>query len=113
MSQVPTAMDLKWRYMQVLKRVTFLMAGKVMAWKKRMKSSTFVIMTKDRSILAKFKPITYEVSIASSLGGRVEGAGILYGESIQLSAIPDPENQFLGWIINGEDWGEEVTIGTS
>ena len=74
-------------------------------------SSTFIIMTKDRSVLAKFKPLTYEVSITSSLGGRVEGAGTYtFGESIQLSAIPDPENQFLGWIINGEDWGEKLTL---
>ena len=67
-------------------------------------SSTFVTMTQDRNLTALFSPLLYEISIFSALGGEVTGAGTYpYGEVAQLQAVADPDNEFIGWVVNGEE----------
>ena len=74
-------------------------------------SSTFVTMTKDRNLTAQFSPLLYEVTIFSALGGEITGAGTYtHGEVAQLQAVADIDNEFIGWVINGEELGDENTL---
>ena len=74
-------------------------------------ASTFVVMTEDRNLTAQFSPKTYQISTFSAVGGEVSGTGnYQYGEVAQLTALPDQQSEFIGWVAGGVDLGSDPDL---
>ena len=66
----------------------------------------------DMTIIAKTKPIEYQLTVSSGNGGTVSSTGGIYTilDEIILTAIPNKTYDFIGWYINGEIYSYDKKI---